>query len=84
MLILVTYTVNNNCTYCHADPRPSTPDWDDTATPPTALVCLTCHGADIEPDLKAEIDRIYPNDQAIGFTLGELRGAFTITKTSQD
>lgn len=51
---------------------------------PVGQVCLTCHGTDIEPDLKSEIDRIYPNDQATGFTLGELRGAFTVTKEAKD
>lgn len=48
---------------------------------PVGEVCLTCHGADIAPELKAKIDSVYPEDQATGFELGELRGAFTITKT---
>ena len=39
----VAYTVNNNCTYCHSDPRGSAP-FADAATPPTNLYCLTCHG----------------------------------------
>jgi hypothetical protein len=47
---------------------------------PAGEVCLTCHGSDIAPELKAEIDTFYPNDQATGFALGELRGAFTLTK----
>jgi hypothetical protein len=51
---------------------------------PVGQVCLTCHGTDIDPELKAEIDGFYPNDQAIGFALGELRGAFTVTKTAKD
>ena len=33
-------------------------------------------------ELKARIDSVYPEDQATGFELGALRGAFTITKTS--
>jgi len=48
---------------------------------PVGEVCLTCHGSEIDPELKAEIDSFYPEDQATGFALGELRGAFTITKT---
>ena len=51
---------------------------------PVGQVCLTCHGTDVEPELKAEIGTYYPDDRATGFALGELRGAFTITKTSQD
>ena len=47
---------------------------------PTGEVCLTCHGADIDPALKAEIEAYYPLDNATGFALGELRGAFTLSK----
>jgi hypothetical protein len=51
---------------------------------PTGELCLTCHGTQIDPELKAQIDAIYPADQATGFELGELRGAFTITRTAAD
>ena len=51
---------------------------------PVGEVCLTCHGAAIEPELKAKIDTFYPEDQATGFALGELRGAFTLTKTLEE
>ncbi len=49
---------------------------------PTGEICLSCHGSSIGPELKATIDSRYLEDQATGFALGELRGAFTITKTS--
>ena len=48
---------------------------------PVGEVCLTCHGSGIGAELKAEIDAVYPEDQATGFALGELRGAFTVTMT---
>ena len=51
---------------------------------PIGEVCLTCHGADIDPELMAKIETFYPEDQASGFALGELRGAFTLTKTLAD
>lgn len=51
---------------------------------PAGEVCLTCHGADIDPELMAEIEAFYPDDQATGFALGELRGAFTVSKTLAD
>ncbi len=51
---------------------------------PVGGICLTCHGSGIEPKLKARIDSYYPEDKATGFALGELRGAFTITKTADD
>lgn len=44
--------------------------------------CMTCHGAP-EPMLKAEIDRLYPADQATGFRPGQLRGAFTVSGPAQ-
>jgi hypothetical protein len=48
------------------------------AIPMRAQPCLLCHGAP-EPALKAAIDRLYPQDQAIGFRPGELRGAFSVS-----
>lgn len=53
------------------------------AIPTAAEPCLACHGANIEPQLKAEILRLYPEDQATGFKAGELRGAFTVTQKLQ-
>jgi hypothetical protein len=51
---------------------------------PVGEICLTCHGTNIDPDLKAHIELLYPEDRATGFELGQLRGAFTITKTAPD
>ena len=45
---------------------------------PTEALCLTCHGETLAPELAAAIAREYPNDQATGFKLGELRGAFRV------
>ncbi len=47
---------------------------------PTAELCLVCHGETIAPDLAAAIDKAYPDDQARGFSLGDIRGAFTLSK----
>ncbi|MGV8844590.1 MAG: Tll0287-like domain-containing protein [Pseudomonas sp.] len=47
----------------------------------TAEPCLACHGTNIEAKTAAIIDQQYPMDQARGFTLGELRGAFTLRRT---
>ena len=46
---------------------------------PTAKLCLTCHGKEIEPSLAARIDELYPDDKAKGFSEGDLRGAFWVT-----
>jgi len=47
---------------------------------PTAELCLLCHGEVISPDIAAAIDEAYPDDQARGFALGDIRGAFTFSK----
>jgi hypothetical protein len=45
---------------------------------PTDALCLTCHGTDLAPEVKAAIARAYPDDQATGFSAGQLRGAFSV------
>lgn len=39
-------------------------------------LCLTCHGDALSEDVAAEIERLYPEDEAVGFAVGELRGVF--------
>jgi hypothetical protein len=46
----------------------------------TGEPCLACHGKNVKPSLAAVIDVRYPQDQARGFALGELRGAFTLRR----
>ena len=40
--------------------------------------CGACHGDSISAEVTAAIAERYPNDQAVGFKPGELRGAFTV------
>lgn len=47
---------------------------------PTGQACLACHGSSVDPDLLKTIQQRYPKDRAVGFELGELRGAFTLSK----
>jgi hypothetical protein len=42
-------------------------------------MCTSCHGADIGSDIGEILSGLYPGDQATGFQVGELRGAFTAT-----
>jgi hypothetical protein len=49
------------------------------AIPTAAEPCLACHGSDVTPEVKAEITKLYPLDQAIGFKAGALRGAFSVS-----
>ncbi|MBT8089510.1 MAG: DUF3365 domain-containing protein [Gammaproteobacteria bacterium] len=45
----------------------------------TGAVCLTCHGASLSPELAAILDADYPHDRALGYSLGDVRGAFSVT-----
>ncbi len=47
---------------------------------PVGKPCLTCHGGKVDPALYEKIKSYYPEDKAIGFELGQLRGAFTLSK----
>ncbi|MGB7930683.1 MAG: DUF3365 domain-containing protein [Gammaproteobacteria bacterium] len=44
---------------------------------PTAEPCLACHGAKIDPAVEAKLAELYPMDQARGYRVGDIRGAFT-------
>jgi Protein of unknown function (DUF3365) len=48
------------------------------AIPAAAEPCLACHGSNLKDDVKAEIAKLYPEDQATGFKAGDLRGAFSV------
>src|SRR5690606_8615986 len=39
-----------------------------------AEVCTTCHGSALADDVKAAIAAKYPEDQATGYAVGDLRG----------
>lgn len=41
-------------------------------------LCLSCHGQALAPEVRAALAQHYPDDQATGYALGELRGAFQI------
>ena len=47
---------------------------------PTKGVCLGCHGAILSDDVLNVLHKTYPNDQATGFKMGDIRGAFSITR----
>ena len=47
---------------------------------PTAGLCLRCHGSNIEDDVTAKLDELYPEDEARGFSPGDMRGVFTLSK----
>lgn len=49
---------------------------------PAKEACLQCHGdpAAMKPEVKASVAKLYPDDAAVGFKAGDLRGAFSVTR----
>ncbi|MEM0515182.1 DUF3365 domain-containing protein [Pseudoalteromonas sp. YIC-827] len=46
---------------------------------PTGQLCLACHGEKISPQLIEKLDSLYVGDEARGFKLGDMRGAFSLS-----
>lgn len=42
-------------------------------------VCLSCHGEALDDAMKKELSAHYPEDKAVGYKPGDLRGAFSVT-----
>lgn len=55
---------------------------DGTARYMRAIVmqplCVVCHGAAVAAEVRAVVSRLYPADEATGFAVGDLRGAFVV------
>lgn len=49
---------------------------------PTQELCLNCHGVPekLSPAVKERLKALYPDDKAVGYRPGEIRGAMTIKK----
>ncbi|WP_259397383.1 Tll0287-like domain-containing protein [Shewanella sp. SG41-4] len=47
---------------------------------PAQQLCLGCHGSNIEPEVSALLSKTYPDDKAVDFALGDIRGAFSLKK----
>jgi len=47
---------------------------------PTQAMCLQCHGGtdNIQPTVQALLKHLYPNDLAVGYKVGEIRGAISV------
>ncbi len=43
-------------------------------------VCLVCHGDSIAADVSSALQQYYPQDTATGYSLGEVRGAISLSK----
>ncbi len=49
---------------------------------PTQALCLDCHGVPetLSPAVRERLAVLYPGDRAVGYSVGEIRGAMTIKK----
>ena len=47
----------------------------------TEGLCLSCHGAVLDANTTAALELHYPNDQAKGYQLGEIRGLYSLQKS---
>ena len=47
---------------------------------PTGAVCLACHGETLAPPVEEQLAKLYPEDKATGYSEGDLRGAFVVTR----
>ena len=47
-------------------------------------MCVSCHGSpeQISPEVKAKLSELYPNDKAVGYQPGQLRGAVVLTRSA--
>ncbi len=43
-------------------------------------LCLNCHGEHLKDEVKWQLKQLYPMDQATGFQIDDLRGAFSILR----
>lgn len=49
---------------------------------PVQRFCVACHGptASLKPEVAEKIKALYPDDKAVGYDIGQIRGAITIRK----
>lgn len=46
----------------------------------TEGICLNCHGTSIPSDVEKMLSQLYSDDMATGYSLGQVRGAFSLIK----
>lgn len=43
-------------------------------------VCLLCHGEQLSDDVRSSLEQYYPDDKATGYSLGQVRGAISLSR----
>jgi hypothetical protein len=46
-------------------------------------ICLICHGKGLSDDVQQALQEYYPDDQAKGYSLGQVRGAISLSRSLQ-
>ena len=47
-------------------------------------VCMTCHGQQLSADVIEALDTYYPDDIATGYSIGDVRGAISLSRSVED
>jgi len=47
---------------------------------PTAQICLACHGEHVDSITRTRLEKLYPDDRALGYKAGDIRGAFSVSQ----
>jgi len=45
--------------------------------------CLQCHGTNLSAGLKSKLEELYPQDKAVGYQIGQLRGVVRVRIPAQ-
>jgi len=47
-------------------------------------MCVACHGGpeQISPEVKSKLSELYPNDKAVNYQPGQLRGAVVLSRSA--
>lgn len=43
-------------------------------------ICLVCHGQELTDEVRTTLEKYYPDDWATGYSLGQVRGAISLSK----
>jgi hypothetical protein len=62
--------------------EPAGRSWRYMKALPVAQLCTNCHGPaeSLAPAVKARLQAEYPHDKAIGYSVGQIRGAVTVKR----
>jgi len=47
---------------------------------PAGGMCMNCHGQNLTSAVSSRLAELYPEDQAVGYMPGQIRGAFSLRK----